>query len=129
VSRPPAWSPRSFLHRKVAKLEALLQQYEQSRLVIGSLWHAVAAPVVGPVIFAGVLWTFTVEAWNAVQEQIAARPAPGPLRRAFLRESSVFIARHRDCGGFESGFTDGMTWMACRSCGVRVERRPVPDGA
>jgi len=77
----------------------------------------------------GVLSTIGVETWNRIQEQIAARPEPGPLQRALLLERKAFVAEHRSCGGFESGVADGRTWMVCTRCGVRIERALVPDGA
>jgi len=105
-------------------LEAVLEHYRSRELLIA---HLVAE--CAHVTVVGVLWTMSVETWNAAHAQIAARPKPGPLRMAFLREREDFVATHRTCGGFESGFANGLTWMACTTCGVRVERAPVADDA
>lgn len=77
----------------------------------------------------GVLSTIRVDHWKAIQQEIAARPEPGPLRRALLREREAFVTAHGQCNGFESGGADGRQWIACTTCGVRVERAGVPDGA
>jgi hypothetical protein len=105
-------------------LEAVLEHYRSKELLIGHL-----AAKCAHVTVVGVLWTMSVETWNAIHAQIAARPQPGPLRTAFLRERDAFVATHQTCGGFESGFANGLTWMACTRCGIRVERAPVADDA
>jgi hypothetical protein len=105
-------------------IEAALHHYRSQELLIAHMTARCAH-----VSLIGVLWTMSVETWNAVQQQIAARPKPGPRRRAFLREREAFVAAHRLCDGFESGFSDGRTWMACITCGVRIARAAVPDDA
>jgi hypothetical protein len=110
--------------RRPDVIAAVLEHYRSKQFLIG---HLVAE--CSHVMVVGVLWTMSVQTWNAIRTQIAERPEPGPLRRALLLERQAFVAAHGQCGGFESGFTNGRTWMACTTCGVRIEREAIPDDA